>query len=104
MMLRSTVLLAAFILGGSTGEIAITHGMKSVGEPVRLRPRFVLHFLGRAVRNRWFWTGVPLLAFAFYALLVLLSCEALGGRVTRMCGRGAGSRELTRPCGQDCHE
>ncbi len=77
MMLRSTVLLAAFILGGSTGEIAITHGMKSVGEPVRLRPRFVLHFLGRAVRNRWFWTGVPLLAFAFYALLVLLSWEPI---------------------------
>ena len=77
MMLRSAALLVAFILAGSSGEIAITHGMKSVGEPARLRPRFVLQFLRRALRSGWFWVGVPLLAFAFYALLVLLSWEPI---------------------------
>ena len=61
------------ILSSTGGEIAITHGMKSVGEPSRLRPRAVLQFLGRAVRNGWFWAGVPLMALSFYALLVLLS-------------------------------
>lgn len=65
--------LAVLILGSTGGEIAITHGMKSVGEPARLRPRAVLQFLGRAVCNGWFWTGVPLMALSFYALLVLLS-------------------------------
>lgn len=76
-MIRVIVGLAALILGSTGGEIAITHGMKSVGEPARLRPREVLEFLGRAVRNGWFWAGVPLMALSFYALLLLLSWEPI---------------------------
>ena len=75
--MRVIVGLAILILGSTGGEIAITHGMKSVGEPARLRPREVLQFLGRAVRNTWFWTGVPLMALSFYALLLLLSWEPI---------------------------
>jgi len=71
--MRIVIGLAILILGSTGGEIAITHGMKSVGEPAQLRPLAVLQFLGRAVRNGWFWTGVPLMALSFYALLVLLS-------------------------------
>jgi drug/metabolite transporter (DMT)-like permease len=69
--------LAILILGSTGGEIAITHGMKATGEPARLRPRAVLEFLGRAVRNGWFWAGVPLMALSFYALLLLLSWEPI---------------------------
>ena len=69
--------LAVLILGSTGGEIAITHGMKSVGEPARLRPGAVLQFLGRAVRSGWFWIGVPLMALSFYALLLLLSWEPI---------------------------
>ena len=69
--------LAVLILGSTGGEIAITYGMKSVGEPARLRPAAVLQFLGRAVRNGWFWAGVPLMALSFYALLLLLSWKPL---------------------------
>lgn len=76
-MIRVIVGLTALILGSTGGEIAITHGMKSVGEPARLRPRAVLEFLGRAVRNGWFWAGVPLMALSFYALLLLLSWEPI---------------------------
>ncbi len=65
--------LAILVLSSTSGEIAITHGMKSVGEPARLRPGALLQFLARAMRNGWFWTGVPLMALSFYALLVLLS-------------------------------
>ncbi len=71
----SVLLFVAFLLGVSGGEIAITHGMKAVGEPTRLRLRPVLEFLWRALRNGWFWAGVPLLAFTFFSLLVLLSWE-----------------------------
>jgi drug/metabolite transporter (DMT)-like permease len=71
--MRVIIGLAILILGSTGGEIAITYGMKSVREPARLRPRAVLQFLGRAVRNGWFWAGVPLMALSFYALLVLLS-------------------------------
>lgn len=69
--------LAVLILGSTGGEIAITHGMKSTGEPAQLRPRALLLFLGRALRNGWFWAGVPLMALSFYALLVLLSWEPI---------------------------
>lgn len=75
--MRIIIGLAILILGSTGGEIAITHGMKSVGEPSRLRPRAVLQFLGRALRNGWFWAGVPLMALSFYALLVLLSWEPI---------------------------
>lgn len=76
-MMRVIIGLAVLILGSTGGEIAITHGMKSVGEPARLRPGALLQFLGRAVLNGWFWTGVPLMALSFYALLVLLSWEPI---------------------------
>src|SRR5439155_26970949 len=71
--MRVVLALAVLILGSTGGEIAITHGMKASGEPARLRPRALLQFLGRAVRNGWFWAGVPLMPRSFYALLVLLS-------------------------------
>ena len=72
-MTRVILGLVVLILGSTGGDIAITFGMKSIGEPARLRPRPLLQFLGRAVRNGWFWAGVPLMALSFFALLVLLS-------------------------------
>jgi multidrug transporter EmrE-like cation transporter len=71
--MRVTLLIAVLILGSTGGEIAITRGMKATGEPERLRPRELFDFLRRAMRNGWFWAGVPLMALSFYALLVLLS-------------------------------
>ena len=76
-MIKVIVGLAVLILGSTGGEIAITRGMKSTGEPAQLRPRALLQFLGRALSNGWFWTGVPLMALSFYALLVLLSWEPI---------------------------
>lgn len=76
-MIRSALLLAVLICASTGGEIAITHGMKATGEPARFRPRALLKFLARALRNGWFWTGVPLMALSFYALLVLLSWEPI---------------------------
>ncbi len=72
-MIRVILGLAVLILSSTSGDIAITFGMKSVGEPDRLRPHAVLKFLGRAVRSGWFWAGVPLLALSFFSLLLLLS-------------------------------
>jgi len=70
-MMRVILALAVLILGSTGGEIAITYGMKATGEPA------LLQFLGRALRNGWFWVGVPLMAVSFYALLVLLSWEPI---------------------------
>jgi drug/metabolite transporter (DMT)-like permease len=76
-MILVTILLCVLICGSTGGEIAITYGMKATGEPERLRPRELLVFLGRALRNGWFWAGVPLMALSFYSLLVLLSWKPI---------------------------
>ena len=76
-MIRSILVFGLFLVCSTGGEIAITHGMKQTGEPGRLRPREVLIFLGRAVRNVWFWVGLPMLALSFYSLLLLLSWEPI---------------------------
>ena len=76
-MTATIILLTLLICGSTGGEIAITRGMKATGEPAQLRPRALLQFLARAVRNGWFWAGVPLMALSFYALLILLSWEPI---------------------------
>jgi multidrug transporter EmrE-like cation transporter len=74
-MMGVILLLGVLICGSTGGEIAITYGMKAVGEPEHLRPKEVLRFLGRALTSGWFWAGIPLMALSFYALLVLLSWQ-----------------------------
>lgn len=76
-MIKVAGFLCLLIFGSTGGEIAITHGMKSTGEPARLQPMELLRFLRRALGNGWFWAGVPLMALSFYALLVLLSWEPI---------------------------
>jgi drug/metabolite transporter (DMT)-like permease len=76
-VIRDALLLGVLILGSTGGEIAITFGMKATGEPAQLRPIALLKFLGKALRNGWFWAGVPLMALSFYSLLVLLSWEPI---------------------------
>jgi drug/metabolite transporter (DMT)-like permease len=76
-MIRSVLAFTLFILCSTGGEIVITHAMKITGEPTRFRPREILQFLGRALRNGWFWCGIPLLAASFYLLLLLLSWEPI---------------------------
>ena len=76
-MIRLIPMLAFFICCGTGGEIAMTYGMKRVGEPESFRPLAVLRFIGRAVRCGWVWLAVPLLASAFYSLLALFSWAPL---------------------------
>ena len=76
-MIRVILMLAFFIFCSTGGEIALTYGMKMVGEPENFRPGALLRFLYRALRNGWVWTAMPLLAGSFYSLLVLLSWAPL---------------------------
>ena len=72
-MIRIILMLIFFIGSGTGGEIAVTHGMKQIGEPQSFRPRALLLFLGRAAKSGWVWLALPLLAASFYSLLILLS-------------------------------
>jgi len=74
-MTATVVLLGILICGSTGGEIAIAHGMKTVGEPSALRPKALLRFLGRALRSSSLWVGIALMAMSFYSLLVLLSWQ-----------------------------
>ena len=76
-MIRVILMLAFFICCSTGGEIAMTYGMKRVGEPESFRPLALLRFLGKAVRSGWVWFAMPLMAVSFYSLLVLLSWAPL---------------------------
>jgi drug/metabolite transporter (DMT)-like permease len=76
-MIHVGLMLAFFICCSTGGEIAMTHGMKQVGEPESFRPMVLLRFIGRAMSNGWVWLAVPLLAASFYSLLILLSWAPL---------------------------
>jgi len=76
-MTRLILMLVFFICCSTGGEIAMTHGMKQVGEPESFRPMALLRFIGKAIRSGWVWFALPLLAASFYSLLILLSWAPL---------------------------
>ena len=76
-MIRTAITLAIFVLSGSAGVLAVSHGMKKAGAPDHLRIKQVISFLGRAFSTPWFWVGVPLMTLSFYLLMVLLSWEPI---------------------------
>jgi drug/metabolite transporter (DMT)-like permease len=77
MMTRLILMLVFFICCSTGGEIAMTHGMKQVGEPESFRPGALLRFIRKAIRSGWVWFALPLLAASFYSLLILLSWAPL---------------------------
>jgi drug/metabolite transporter (DMT)-like permease len=76
-MIKVVLMLAFFIFCTTGGEIAMTHGMKQVGELESFRPMALFRFLRNAGKNSWVWFALPLMAAAFYSLLVLLSWAPL---------------------------
>jgi len=71
--MRTIVFLSLAVLGASGGELSVSHAMKQLGELHHFSPRSVINFLGRALRVKWLWTGIVLLALGFFSLLALLS-------------------------------
>ncbi len=72
-MIKVILMLAVLICSSTGGEIAMTFGMKRIGELENFRPRSILRFLGRAIKSSWVWLAIPLMAVAFGSLLILLS-------------------------------
>jgi drug/metabolite transporter (DMT)-like permease len=69
------VLFALIIVVGTGGELCLGRAMKETGEMERFRPAAALKLLGRALRVKWIWIGVAMMATAFFSLLLLLSFE-----------------------------
>lgn len=72
-MIRIILMLIFFICCSTGGEIAMTYGMKRVGELESFRPTALFRFLGKAIQSGWVWLAMPLMAASFYSLLILLS-------------------------------
>ncbi len=71
--MRTAAILTFVVLTGTGGEICLTHAMKLLGEVHDFRPRAILSFVARALRVRWLWLGVLLMAASFFSFLTMLS-------------------------------
>src|ERR1051325_11234725 len=73
MTMRLIIFIAIVVLGGTAGDIAISHAMKQIGEVHPLTPSVIWKVLGRAFRMGWMWIGISMMALGFFSLLALLS-------------------------------
>jgi drug/metabolite transporter (DMT)-like permease len=60
------------IVVGTAGELCLARGMKTFGN-VQFHPMSILEAMTRVFRVPWIWLGISLMAFAFFALLEVLS-------------------------------
>ncbi len=71
--MRVVLFLAIVVLGGSLGDITVSHAMKQIGDVHPLTPAVILRALGRAFRMGWIWIGIASMTVSFFSLLALLS-------------------------------
>lgn len=76
-MMLELVLFVMIIVVGTAGELCLGRAMKETGELERFRPSAAIRLLWRALRVKWIWIGVTMMATAFFSLLLLLSFENL---------------------------
>ena len=69
------VLFILIIVVGTAGELCLGRAMRETGELERLRVSDAFSLLGRALRLKWIWIGVAMMATAFFSLVTLLSFE-----------------------------
>lgn len=75
MILREVFFLLWIIVGGTAGELCVSRAMKSIGEVTDFRPMALLRVILRALRVKWMWIGVTLMALAFFGFLGALSLD-----------------------------
>jgi len=63
------------VVFGTTGEIFMSRAMKETGEVKDFRPAALIEAIFRALRVRWMWFGVGMMAIGFFSLLAVLSFE-----------------------------
>src|SRR5262249_40658830 len=71
--MRVALFIAIVVLGGTGGDISVSHAMKQIGEVHPLTPAVIARVLSRAFRMGWMWLGIALMAVGFFSLLALLS-------------------------------
>jgi drug/metabolite transporter (DMT)-like permease len=72
---NEVVFVVLIVATGTGGELCVARAMRQTGEVTDFRPSAVLRALGAALRLRWLWLGLALLAAYFVTLLAILSFE-----------------------------
>jgi len=70
-----TICFSLIVIAGTVGELCVSRAMKEVGEVHDFRPAALVRFLLRAIRVKWMWIGVAMMAIAFFSLLAVLTFE-----------------------------
>lgn len=63
------------VVFGTAGEIFMSRAMKQTGEVKNFRPGALLAVILRALRVKWMWLGVGMMAIGFFSLLAIFSFE-----------------------------
>jgi drug/metabolite transporter (DMT)-like permease len=67
------LLMFFVVVFGTVGEIFVSRAMKETGEVKNFRPGALIAVILRALRSRWMWLGVAMMAVGFFALLAVFS-------------------------------
>jgi drug/metabolite transporter (DMT)-like permease len=63
------------VVFGTVGEIFMSRAMKETGEVKDFRPVALAEAILRALRVKWMWLGVGMMAVGFFSLLAVFSFE-----------------------------
>ncbi|MGB7553895.1 MAG: EamA family transporter [Candidatus Korobacteraceae bacterium] len=74
-MLSELVIFFLIVVFGTMGEIFMSRAMKETGEVKDFRPVALIQTILRALRVKWMWFGVGLMAIGFFSLLAAFSFE-----------------------------
>lgn len=74
-MVSEFIFFFFIVVFGTTGEIFMSRAMKETGEVKDFRPAALIESIFRALRVRWMWFGVGMMAIGFFSLLAVLSFE-----------------------------
>jgi drug/metabolite transporter (DMT)-like permease len=69
------VLMFFIVVFGTVGEIFVSRAMKETGEVKNFRPGALIAVILRALRSKWMWLGVGMMAVGFFSLLAVFSFE-----------------------------
>jgi hypothetical protein len=72
---RELALLFVIVVGGTGGELCISHAMKSLEMVTRFHPSSLIGFFLKATRVPTMWYGIALMTVAFFSLLAMLSIQ-----------------------------
>lgn len=72
-MFEFLLLMFFVVVFGTVGEIFVSRAMKEHGEVKDFRPGALIAVILRALRSRWMWLGVAMMAVGFFALLAVFS-------------------------------